>query len=58
MQMDLISEVRTPQQVLIFAVNKESGQANQQETLKAHTSDGNWSQVSYIRNRPRPTTTQ
>ena len=27
-QMDLLSEVRTPQQVLNFAINRESGQAN------------------------------
>ena len=34
--MDLLSEVRTPQQVLSFAINRERGQANQQEILSAH----------------------
>ena len=52
-QMDLLSEVRTPQQVLNFAINRERGQANQQEILKAHTNSIIWSQVSYFRNRPR-----
>ena len=28
-QMDLMSEVRTPQQVLNYAINRERGQANQ-----------------------------
>ena len=51
-QMDLLSEVRTPQQVLNFAINRERGQANQQEILRAHSSSTNWSQVSYIRNKP------
>ena len=49
-QMDLLSEVRTPQQVLYFAINSERGQANQQEILKAHSSNANCSNVSYIRN--------
>ena len=53
-QMDLLSEVRTPQQVLNFAINRERGQANQQEIIKAHSNSTSWSQVSYIRNRPRP----
>ena len=57
-QMDLLSEVRTRQQVLNFAINRERGQANQQEMLKAHTNNTSWSQVSYIRNRPRPPTPQ
>ena len=57
-QMDLLFEVRTPQQVLNFAINRWRGQANQQEILKAHTSNTSWSQVSYIRIRPRPPTTQ
>ena len=52
-QMDLLSEVRTPQQVLNFAINRERGQANQQEILKAHSSNTNWSNVSYIRNTTR-----
>ena len=47
-QMDLLSEVRTPQQVLNFAINRE--RANQQEILKAHSSNINWSNLSYIRN--------
>ena len=34
--MDLLSEVCTPQQVLNFAINRERGQANQQEILNAH----------------------
>ena len=51
-QMDLLSEVRTPQQVLNFAINRERGQANQQ-ILRAHTNNTSWSQVSYIRNKPR-----
>ena len=45
-QMDLLSEVRTPQQVLNFAINRERGQANQQEILRAHTNNTSWSQVS------------
>ena len=60
-QMDLLSKVRTPQQVLNFAINRERGQANQQEILKAHSSSTNWSNVAYIRNntlnqqkQPRP----
>ena len=53
-QMDLLSEVRTTQQVLNFAINRERGQANQQEIIKAHTNSTSWSQVSYIRNKPRP----
>ena len=52
-QMDLLSEVRTPQQVLNFAINRERGQANQQEILKAHSSNTNWSMVSHIRNNTR-----
>ena len=52
-QMDLLSKVRTPQQVLNFAINRERGQANQQEIVKAHSSNTNWSNVSYIRNNTR-----
>ena len=33
-QMELLSEVRTPQQVLNYAINRERGQANQQEIIK------------------------
>ena len=51
-QMDLFSDVRTPQQILNFAINRERGQANQQEILRAHTNNTSWSQVSYIRNKP------
>ena len=57
-QMDLLSEVRTRQQVLNFAINRERGQSNQQEILKAHTNNTSWSQVLYIRNRQRPPTKQ
>ena len=35
--MELLSEVRTPQQALNYAINRERGQANQQEILKANT---------------------
>ena len=52
-QMDLLSEVKTPQQVLNFAINRERGQTNQQEILRAHSSSTNWSNVSYIRNNTR-----
>ena len=50
---DLLSKVRTPQKVLNFAINRDRGQANQQEILKAHSSNTNWSNVSYIRNITR-----
>ena len=36
-QMDLLSEVRTPQQVLNFAINRERGQANAQEKKRIQT---------------------
>ena len=50
-QMEFLSEVRTPQQVLNYAINRERGQANQQEIQKDHS---NWSTVSYVRqNKPR-----
>ena len=53
-QMELLSEVRTPQQALNYAINRERGQANQQENLKANTS---WNTVSYVRqNKPRAST--
>ena len=45
-QMELLSEVRTAQQVLNFAINRERGLANQQEIQKAHS---NWNTVSYVR---------
>ena len=44
--MELLSDVRTAQQVLNFAVNRERGLANQQEIQKAHS---NWNTVSYVR---------
>ena len=39
--MELLSEVQTPQQAFSYAVNRERGQANQQEILKTkpHTFD-------------------
>ena len=52
-QEDLLSEVRTPQQVLNFATNRERGQANQQEILKAQSSSTNLSNVSYMRKNTR-----
>ena len=57
-QMELLSEVRTPQQALNYAINRERGQANQQEILKANTS---WNTVSYVRQtkiRPQMAYTQ
>ena len=51
-QMELLSEVRTPQQALNYAINRKRGQANQQEILKPNTS---WNTVSYVRqNKTRP----
>ena len=53
-QTQLLSEVRTPQKALNYAVNRERGQANQQEILKTNTS---WNTVSYVRqNKPRKPT--
>ena len=53
-QIEILSEVRTPQQALNYAVNIERGQANQQEILRSNTS---WNTVSYVRqNKPRPQT--
>ena len=52
-QMDLLSEVRTPQQVLNYAIHRERGQANQQEILRAN-STSTWNQVTYIRQNRRP----
>ena len=51
--MDLLSEVRTPQQVLNYAINRERGQANQQEILRAN-STSTCNQVTYIRQNRRP----
>ena len=42
-QMELLSEVRTPDQVLKFALSRERGQENQKENLRANPS--NWNQV-------------
>ena len=43
-QMELLSEVRTPAQVLNFALSRERGQENQREILRANPS--NWNQVN------------
>ena len=43
-QMELLSEVRTPAQVLNFALSLERGQENQKEILRANPS--NWNQVN------------
>ena len=53
--MGQLLEVRTPEQVLNFAVNRERGQVNQQEIIRAHSSKSKWSQVSYIKIEPGPT---
>ena len=53
-QMDLLSEVGTPQQVLNYAINRERGQANQQEILKSNNTS-TWNQVSYIKHNRRTT---
>ena len=52
-QMDLLSEVRTPQQVINYAINRKRGQVNQQEILRAN-STSTWNQVTYIRQNRRP----
>ena len=57
-QMDVLSEVGTPQQVLNFAIKRERGQANPQQILKAHESNTNWTPLFYVRNNPRPPTPQ
>ena len=56
-QMELLSEVRTPQQVLNYAISRERGQANQQEICRAHS---NWNTVTYVRpnKQQNSTTTQ
>ena len=58
-QMELLSEVRTPAQVLNFAISRERGQENQREILRANPS--NWNQVNATtqqpnRNQSRPQT--
>ena len=35
-------------------MNRGRGQANQRETIRAHTNNTSWSEVAYVRNRPRP----
>ena len=45
--MELLSEMRTPQQALNYAVNRERGLANQQEILRLNNSI--WKTVSYVR---------
>ena len=46
-QMELLSETRSPQQALNFAVNRERGLSNQQEISR--TNNKNWNTVSYVR---------
>ena len=53
-QMDLLSEVKTPQQVLYYAINCERGQANQQKILKSNNTS-NRNHVSYIKQNRRTT---
>ena len=58
-QMELLSEVRTPAQVLNFALSRERGQENQREILRANPF--NWNQVNATtqqtnRNQSRPQT--
>ena len=51
-QMELLSETRSPQQALNYAVNRERGLANQQQILRSN--NRNWNTVSYVRtNRQR-----
>ena len=40
-QVELLSEMRTPQQALNYAVNSERGQAKQQEILRANSTNWN-----------------
>ena len=51
LQMELLSEMRTPQQAVNYAVNRERGLANQQEILRSNNS--NWNTVSYVRQNNR-----
>ena len=39
--MELLSEVRTPAQVLNFALSRERGQENQRKTLQSHSANSN-----------------
>ena len=49
--MERLSEMRTPQQAVNYAVNRERGLANQQEILRSYNS--NWNTVSYVRQNTR-----
>ena len=55
-QMELLSEVRTPAQVLNYALSRERGQENQKEILRS--SAPNWNNqindVNNTRTAPRP----
>ena len=51
-QMDLLSEVRPPQQVLNYAINRERRQANQKEILRTN-STSTYNQVTHIRQNRR-----
>ena len=55
--MELLSEVRTPQQALNYAINRERGQADQQEIVSNRKANTSWNTVSYVRqNKPRKQT--
>ena len=55
-QMELLSETRTPHQALNYAVNRERGLANQQEILRSNNT--NWNTVSYVRTNKQRTYNQ
>ena len=48
--MELLSEVRTPAQVLNFSISRERGQEHQKEILRANPS--NWNQVNATKQQP------
>ena len=52
-QMELLSEMRTPQQAINYAFNRERGLANQQEILR--TNNTNWNTISYVRQNKQRT---
>ena len=52
-QMELLSEMRTTQQALSYAVNRERGLENQQEIFR--TNNTNWNTVSYVRQNKQRT---
>ena len=55
-QIELLSETRTPQQIWNYAINRERGQANQLEINRVN-SNSKGTQVNYLRqNRPRQQT--